>query len=187
MPEHDLEPPKFARRALDRLLGDWNALKTMVLVGVKQIDEYVIIVKYNNCKYLTLFKAQFNGRGSILFEFTKWCIISRSICLFVARSMCRYGMIFKLRDDYYKKLVHYMTNFVIRDIINECFCVQNLDILLSTMIKESNRVIARDEHADFVVSRFIRSVIRIFSVVSLSCNSNSKEGRRKTYDFYCCK
>ena len=27
MPEHDLEPPKFSRRALERLLYDWKAVK----------------------------------------------------------------------------------------------------------------------------------------------------------------
>ena len=35
MPEHDLEPPKFSRRALERLLYDWNAVKAMVATGQK--------------------------------------------------------------------------------------------------------------------------------------------------------
>jgi E3 ubiquitin-protein ligase EDD1 len=39
MPEHDLEPPKFARKALERLLSDWSALKSMIMLGVKQMDE----------------------------------------------------------------------------------------------------------------------------------------------------
>lgn len=33
MPEHDLEPPRFSRRALEYLLGDWNAVKSMVMSG----------------------------------------------------------------------------------------------------------------------------------------------------------
>ena len=33
MPEHDLEPPRFARRALEKLLTDWKAVKAMVLTG----------------------------------------------------------------------------------------------------------------------------------------------------------
>lgn len=41
MPEHDLEPPKFARKALERLLSDWSALKSMIILGVKQADESV--------------------------------------------------------------------------------------------------------------------------------------------------
>jgi E3 ubiquitin-protein ligase EDD1 len=36
MPEHDLDPPKFARKALDRLLNDWNTVKAMVMTGHKE-------------------------------------------------------------------------------------------------------------------------------------------------------
>lgn len=34
MPEHDLEPPRFSRRALECLLGDWKAVKSMIMSGV---------------------------------------------------------------------------------------------------------------------------------------------------------
>jgi E3 ubiquitin-protein ligase EDD1 len=33
MPEHDLEPPRFSRRALERLLSDWPAVRGMVDSG----------------------------------------------------------------------------------------------------------------------------------------------------------
>jgi len=33
MPEHDLEPPKFAKKALERVLADWTAVKSMLLTG----------------------------------------------------------------------------------------------------------------------------------------------------------
>jgi E3 ubiquitin-protein ligase EDD1 len=33
MPDHDLEPPRFSRRALERLLGDWTAVKAMIMTG----------------------------------------------------------------------------------------------------------------------------------------------------------
>lgn len=36
MPEHDLEPPRFSRRALECLLGDWKAVKSMILSGMKE-------------------------------------------------------------------------------------------------------------------------------------------------------
>jgi E3 ubiquitin-protein ligase EDD1 len=36
MPEHDLEPPRFSRRALERLLYDWNALKAMIEMGQRE-------------------------------------------------------------------------------------------------------------------------------------------------------
>lgn len=35
MPEHDLEPPRFARKALERLLGDWNAVRSMIQTGAE--------------------------------------------------------------------------------------------------------------------------------------------------------
>ncbi|ESO86003.1 hypothetical protein LOTGIDRAFT_129991 [Lottia gigantea] len=35
MPEHDLEPPRFARRALERILNDWTAVKAMIMSGEK--------------------------------------------------------------------------------------------------------------------------------------------------------
>lgn len=34
MPDHDLEPPKFSRRALERLLNDWRAVRSMIMSGI---------------------------------------------------------------------------------------------------------------------------------------------------------
>lgn len=36
MPEHDLEPPRFARKALDKLLSDWAAVRAMIMTGAEQ-------------------------------------------------------------------------------------------------------------------------------------------------------
>lgn len=36
MPDHDLEPPRFAKKALDRLLIDWNAVKSIIMTGADQ-------------------------------------------------------------------------------------------------------------------------------------------------------
>ncbi|OQR77876.1 E3 ubiquitin-protein ligase UBR5-like [Tropilaelaps mercedesae] len=33
MPDHDLDPPKFARRALDRMLRDWSAVRAALMAG----------------------------------------------------------------------------------------------------------------------------------------------------------
>ena len=35
MPDHDLEPPRFCRKALERLLNDWSAVKAMLSSGSK--------------------------------------------------------------------------------------------------------------------------------------------------------
>lgn len=34
MPDHDLEPPRFNRKALERLLNDWPAVQCMIMSGV---------------------------------------------------------------------------------------------------------------------------------------------------------
>lgn len=39
MPEHDLEPPRFTRRALEHLLGDWRAVHSMILSGTKDNNQ----------------------------------------------------------------------------------------------------------------------------------------------------
>lgn len=36
MPDHDLEPPKFARKALERLLIDWQAVRSMIMSGAEK-------------------------------------------------------------------------------------------------------------------------------------------------------
>ena len=41
MPEHDLEPPRFARKALDKILADWNAVKAMILTGYRLESDVV--------------------------------------------------------------------------------------------------------------------------------------------------
>ncbi|RZC39465.1 E3 ubiquitin-protein ligase hyd, partial [Asbolus verrucosus] len=39
MPEHDLEPPRFSRRALECLLGDWKAVQSMIMSGTRDVSE----------------------------------------------------------------------------------------------------------------------------------------------------
>lgn len=36
MPDHDLEPPRFSRRALERLLNDWSAIRTTIMAGYRE-------------------------------------------------------------------------------------------------------------------------------------------------------
>ncbi|KAK9719267.1 HECT-domain (ubiquitin-transferase) [Popillia japonica] len=36
VPEHDLEPPRFSRKALEHLLTDWRAVQSMILTGTKE-------------------------------------------------------------------------------------------------------------------------------------------------------
>ncbi|KAJ8966246.1 hypothetical protein NQ314_003661 [Rhamnusium bicolor] len=43
MPEHDLEPPRFSRRALECLLGDWKAVRSMIMSGTKETGENIFV------------------------------------------------------------------------------------------------------------------------------------------------
>lgn len=36
MPDHDLEPPRFCRRALERLLNDWPAVQCTIMAGIHE-------------------------------------------------------------------------------------------------------------------------------------------------------
>ncbi|MCP9265011.1 E3 ubiquitin-protein ligase UBR5 [Dirofilaria immitis] len=44
-PEHDLEPPKFARTAFAKLLADWRAVKSLIMLGVKGIQSDALVVE----------------------------------------------------------------------------------------------------------------------------------------------
>lgn len=37
MPDHDLQPPRFSRTALEQLLDDWLATKAMIMSGTPEI------------------------------------------------------------------------------------------------------------------------------------------------------
>lgn len=39
MPEHDLDPPKFAKKALERILNDWTAVRSMLMTGYSAQQE----------------------------------------------------------------------------------------------------------------------------------------------------
>ena len=39
LPDHDLEPPKFAKTALELILKDWKAVESMILFGSKFAKE----------------------------------------------------------------------------------------------------------------------------------------------------
>lgn len=45
VPEHDLDPPKFGRRAFDIVLGNWPALKSLLEVGMKNNYDDAIVIE----------------------------------------------------------------------------------------------------------------------------------------------
>lgn len=58
MPDHDLEPPRFAQLALERVLQDWNALKSMIMFGSQENkDPYVFINVFSIYEFFVLVLA----------------------------------------------------------------------------------------------------------------------------------
>lgn len=52
MPDHDLEPPRFAQLALERVLQDWNALRSMIMFGSQENkDPYVFVKTFKNLSW----------------------------------------------------------------------------------------------------------------------------------------
>lgn len=53
MPDHDLEPPRFSRRAFERLLNDWPAVKGMIMSGkINILLSSKKICKVSSCLFL---------------------------------------------------------------------------------------------------------------------------------------
>lgn len=50
MPDHDLEPPRFAQLALERVLQDWNALKSMIMFGSQENKDPCVFTNSCQCK-----------------------------------------------------------------------------------------------------------------------------------------
>uniref|UniRef100_A0A915EF78 E3 ubiquitin-protein ligase UBR5 n=1 Tax=Ditylenchus dipsaci TaxID=166011 RepID=A0A915EF78_9BILA len=113
-PEHDLEPPKFAKRALNLVLSKWSAVKSLLQVGVKSTSEDALFVE-------EIFHLGEQSGSSHLDKFV-FCLLVR--------------------------------------------CPEtHLDVLLNTLISQANLQTDRDPEIDVLICRFVRSVIRIFSLI----------------------
>jgi len=47
MPDHDLSPPRFARKALHKMLGEWLALKSVIMAGTSTTQNFSNTTKAN--------------------------------------------------------------------------------------------------------------------------------------------
>uniref|UniRef100_A0A914GSH3 UBR-type domain-containing protein n=1 Tax=Globodera rostochiensis TaxID=31243 RepID=A0A914GSH3_GLORO len=119
IPEHDLDPPKFARRALEIALSNWEVVKSLLEVGTKKapIEEMQI---------------------------------SESA--------------FHLGEQHGST---HLDKFVFTLL---AFCDESsLDTLLNLLIRQANRKNVKEPGADVhtFISRFVRSVVRLFVLVIL--------------------
>lgn len=116
-PERDLEPPKFADRALKLCLSSWTAIKSLIMIGMKRNSGSTIITDE-----LFHLGAQNGSTHLDKFVFT---------------------------------------------LLNKC-TETHLDMFLNTLIAAASKTGSdRDPDVDDMISRFIRSVIRVFSLITL--------------------
>ncbi|XP_043261279.1 E3 ubiquitin-protein ligase UBR5 isoform X2 [Colletes gigas] len=128
MPDHDLEPPRFSRKALERLLNDWPAVQCMIMSGVTV-----------------------NGNDQLFGDQGQLCRQSGTALL--------------------DKFTH--------SLLVKC-SAEMLDTLLTTLIRElqNDSVPGRQEEANNVARRFVRSVARIFVIFTIEMAPITK--RRST-------
>ncbi|XP_077488259.1 E3 ubiquitin-protein ligase hyd isoform X5 [Amblyomma americanum] len=132
MPDHDLEPPRFSRRALERLLNDWSAIKTTIMAGYKE-DESAA--------------SRLAAGGSVPDDQQPHLVAQNGTALL-------------------DKFVHCL--------LVKC-SMEMLDTLLTTLVREiqNENIPGRAAEARKVAHRFVRSVARIFVILSAEMAPNT--------------
>ncbi|XP_010781626.1 E3 ubiquitin-protein ligase UBR5-like [Notothenia coriiceps] len=136
MPDHDLEPPRFAQLALERVLQDWNALKSMIMFG-SQENKDPLSASSRIAHLLPEEQVYLNQQsGTIRLDCFTHCLIVK----------CAPDITF-------------------------------IDTLLGTLVKElqNKYTPGRREEAINVTRRFLRSVARVFVILSVEMASSKKK------------
>ncbi|XP_043921583.1 E3 ubiquitin-protein ligase UBR5 [Protopterus annectens] len=136
MPDHDLEPPRFAQLALERVLQDWNALKSMIMFGSQENKDPL-------------------------------------------SASSRIGHLLPEEQVYLSQ----QSGTIRLDCFTHCLIVKCtadillLDTLLGTLVKElqNKYTQGRREEAVAVTMRFLRSVARVFVILSVEMASSKKK------------
>ncbi|XP_066593371.1 E3 ubiquitin-protein ligase UBR5-like isoform X2 [Prorops nasuta] len=140
MPDHDLEPPRFSRKAFERLLNDWPAVQCMIMSGVSEIN--------NEQLFGDQVQISRQSGTALLDKFTHSLLVKCS--------------------------------------------AEMLDTLLTTLIRElQSDVPGRQEEANNVARRFVRSVARIFVIFTIELAPNTTKRRNSASQasprMKCCK
>uniref|UniRef100_UPI00398F2B03 E3 ubiquitin-protein ligase UBR5 isoform X3 n=1 Tax=Pristiophorus japonicus TaxID=55135 RepID=UPI00398F2B03 len=136
MPDHDLEPPRFAQLALERVLQDWTALKSMIMFGSQESKDP--LSASSRIAHLLPEEQVYLSQqsGTIRLDCFTHCLIVKCTA----------------------------------DILL-------LDTLLGTLVKElqNKYTPGRREEAITVTMRFLRSVARVFVILSVEMASSKKK------------
>uniref|UniRef100_S4RBG7 Ubiquitin protein ligase E3 component n-recognin 5 n=1 Tax=Petromyzon marinus TaxID=7757 RepID=S4RBG7_PETMA len=135
MPDHDLEPPRFAQQALERVLKDWNAVKSMITFG-SQENKDPLSASSRIAHLLAEEQVYLSQQsGTIRLDCFTHCLLVK------------------------------------------CSDMGLLDTLLTTLVTElqNKYTPGRREEAVAVTRRFLRSVARIFVILSVEMASSKKK------------
>lgn len=155
VPDHDLEPPKFSRRALERLLSDWAAVRSMIMTGHKE-DSPPPSASTDDINLM-----QYQGHTTHLDKFT-YCLLVKLATQVEHRNM-KLKQLINSDDDERK---------MIADTMVTC--------LINTLIRElhNDSIPGRKQEAEKVARRFIASVVRIFVILAIEMAPNA--GKKKS-------
>ncbi|CAL4094503.1 unnamed protein product, partial [Meganyctiphanes norvegica] len=155
VPDHDLEPPKFSRRALERLLNDWAAVRSMIMTGHKED----VPPPTSSTDDINL--MQYQGHTTHLDKFT-YCLLVKLATQVEHRNM-KLKQLINSDDDERK---------MIADTMVTC--------LINTLIRElhNDTIPGRKQEAEKVARRFIASVVRIFVILAIEMAPNA--GKKKS-------
>ncbi|XP_068224173.1 E3 ubiquitin-protein ligase UBR5 isoform X7 [Palaemon carinicauda] len=162
VPDHDLEPPKFSRRALERLLSDWAAVRAMIMTGHKE-ETPPTAASTDEIHFM-----QFQGHTTHLDKFT-YCLLVK-LATQVGKTEHRNLKLKQLinSDDEERKMI----------------ADTMVTALINTLIRElhNDSVPGRKQEAEKVARRFIASVVRIFVILAIEMMPNV--GKKKPGSSY---
>ncbi|XP_055677415.1 E3 ubiquitin-protein ligase hyd isoform X5 [Lutzomyia longipalpis] len=137
MPEHNLEPPRFAKKAVDRLLMDWAAVRAMIMTGVEQKQE----TNPNS----TAPAASSRSVGQTIYDEPE----NQSLYL---QSQSGTNLLDKFTHSLFVCCNHEPLDTLLMTLVREL---------------QNDRIPGRVEDAQKVARRFIRSVVRVFVIFSI--------------------
>lgn len=70
MPDHDLEPPRFAKKALERFLEDWQAVKSMIMTGAEETNQNEWVKNHENVDSSSMKYLKSQSGSTLLDKFT---------------------------------------------------------------------------------------------------------------------
>lgn len=149
VPDHDLEPPKFSRRALERLLNDWAALRAMIMTGHKE-ETPPTAASTDEINFM-----QYQGHTTHLDKFT-YCLLVKLATQVEHRNL-KLKQLINSDDDERKMIADTMVTALINTLIREL---------------HNDSVPGRKQEAEKVARRFIASVVRIFVILAIEMIPN---------------